>query len=90
MSKIIRNFKIVNDNNIENDDEDRSYKSVEPIIKIPIYNNKEKEINTKDLYPIINEEPRLQLMKNTEGVVVGIEVHCKCGEKILIRLDYKL
>ena len=90
MSKIIRNFVVVDDGNKETDEEDRSYKSVEPIIKIPIYNNKEKEIEAKDLYPKINEEPKLQLMKNTEGVVVGIEVHCTCGEKILIRLDYKL
>ena len=90
MSKIIRNFRIVDDDNVENYEDDRNYKSVEPVIKIPIYNNKEKEIEPVNLYPKINEEPKLQLMKNTEGVVVGIEVHCTCGEKILIRLDYKL
>jgi len=89
MSKIIRNFIIENNDLKENDDDSLS-KSHEHIIKVPIIEKNEKEISPRNLNPVLEEEPKLHLMKNSEGVVVGIEVHCICGQKILIRLDYKV
>jgi hypothetical protein len=87
MSKVITEYKIVKDN--KSVDDDSSFKSVEPVIKIPVIERVEKKIVARDMTPKL-EEPKLQLTRNTEGVVVGIEVQCTCGEKILIRLDYKL
>jgi hypothetical protein len=33
-------------------------------------------------------EPLLQLIRNNEGIVIGIEVQCGCGEKIMIKMEY--
>jgi len=33
-------------------------------------------------------EPVLKLIRNEDGIVLGIEVHCGCGEKILIKMEY--
>ena len=40
---------------------------------------------------IIPEEPKepvLQLIRNGDGIVIGIEVLCGCGEKIIIKMEY--
>jgi hypothetical protein len=39
----------------------------------------------KKIEPI---EPLLQLIRNNEGIVIGIEVQCGCGEKIMIKMEY--
>ena len=85
MSKIISKYNIlVEENNIETEQ-----KSINPVIKIPVYQKDEKNIDYNEMYNK-NKEPKLQLTRNNEGVVVGIEVLCTCGEKILIKMDYKL
>ena len=90
MSKIVRNFTIIDDENMEPPKEEELLLTSSVIIKAPSIDKNDKEINTKNLFEKKNDEPKLQIFKNTEGVVVGLEVLCTCGEKILIRLDYKL
>jgi hypothetical protein len=46
-------------------------------------------IPTVPVVPIEPKEPVLKLIKNNEGIVVGIEVSCGCGEKIMIKMEYK-
>jgi hypothetical protein len=55
----------------------------EPFIDIPIV---VEDIEDPILKPL--DEPILRLTRNNEGVVIGIEVQCRCREKILIRLDF--
>ena len=83
MNKIISNYNILVEEN--NGEEQRS---VNPIVKIPVYQKEEKKIDCNETYNKL-KEPKLQLTRNNEGVVVGIEVLCTCGEKILVKMDYK-
>lgn len=86
MRKIINNYSIVDDKT--NEKKEHSHHPTNPVIKIPVYQEKEKQIDSNNLQTKL-KEPKLQLTRNNEGVVVGIEVQCVCGEKILIKLDYK-
>lgn len=81
--KIISNYILEEDNT----NKEINLPKSTPVIKIPLVNEKEKKIEATDLLSKI-KEPRLNLTRNNEGVVVGIEVQCVCGEKILIKLDY--
>ena len=83
MNKIISNYNILADES--NGEEQRS---VNPIVKIPVYQKEDVKIDYNEAYNKL-KEPKLQLTRNNEGVVVGIEVLCTCGEKILIKMDYK-
>jgi len=96
MSKIISNYSISKSNEKEID----QYHEVAPIIKVPIFQHEDKTIETFEMKPAEQDselepepeepkEPKLQLRRNIEGIVVGIEVHCACGEMILIKMDYK-
>jgi hypothetical protein len=87
MSKIISSYQIVN--NLSEIEDDSDVRSVDPVVKIPIIEEEPTEIEQKELFPKATE-PKLQLTRNDEGIVVGIEVECTCGEKMLIRLDYKI
>ena len=93
MNNIISSYSISKEN-----DEDQEHPVTVPIIKIPIFKNEEKKIEVFEVQPkeeeVIEEEkpviePKLQLTRNNEGVVIGIEVQCSCGETILIKMDYK-
>ena len=90
--KIITNYHILNEGE---ETKEQVFKSIDPIVKIPIYNNEVKQIEPMVIIEEEEEEeeivlePTLQLTRNTEGIVVGIEVQCTCGEKILIKMDYK-
>jgi len=64
-------------------------KSPELVVKKPVFTPTDVTIQHNELKVCITE-PKLQLTRNSEGVIIGIEVLCTCGEKILIRLDYKL
>ena len=88
MSKVISNYNILKE---ASDVSDKEPQSLAPIIKIPVYEKEETEINmgTSEALNKLTE-PKLQLTRNNEGVVVGIEVQCTCGEKILIKMDYKI
>ena len=83
MSKIITNYKIASIAEKELEE-----KSIDPIIKVPIYQPEEKKIEAREM-TVKHKEPKLQLMRNSEGIVVGIEVHCTCDEVIMIKMDYK-
>ena len=83
MSRIISNYTIL----VEGEKGEEEQKSLNPVVKIPLYQKEEKNIDY-EMYNKLNE-PKLQLTRNNEGVVVGIEVLCTCGEKILIKMDYK-
>jgi len=72
---------------VEGEKGEEEQKSLNPVVKIPLYQKEEKNIDY-EMYNKLNE-PKLQLTRNNEGVVVGIEVLCTCGEKILIKMDYK-
>jgi len=83
MKKIISNYNILPD-----DKEEKDLQSVSNVIKIPVYQKDDKKIDHNETnYKL--KEPVLQLTRNIEGVVVGVEVSCTCGEKILIKMDYK-
>ena len=91
MSKIISYYSVATE---EEETDEKKYQEAAPIIKVPIFKNEEKKIETMDLIPPPPElpepkEPKLQLTRNNEGVVIGIEVQCSCGETILIKMDYK-
>jgi hypothetical protein len=83
MSKIISNYSL-----LPEDNEVKEPQTFNPVIKIPIYEKEEKQIDNNEIIDRL-KEPKLQLTRNNEGVVVGIEVLCTCGEKILIKMDYK-
>jgi len=90
MSKIISNYSVTKDELAK----DETHHSATAIIKIPVFRNEEKKIEAFDIKPQIEEpkepkEPKLQLTRNKEGIVIGIEVQCSCGETILIKMDYK-
>ena len=92
MKKIISNYSIT----VSEDHEAKEYNEAAPIIKVPIFKTEEKTIEAFDMSPPPPpptppepQEPKLQLKRNIEGIVVGIEVYCSCGENILIKLDYK-
>jgi hypothetical protein len=38
---------------------------------------------------IEKKDPLLQLIRNSDGIVVGIDVQCSCGEHIMIKMEYK-
>ena len=50
----------------------------------------EEEISVIEELVIPEEpiEPVLQLIRNGDGIVIGIEVQCSCGEKIIIKMEY--
>ena len=50
----------------------------------------EEEISVEEevLVPEEPKEPVLQLVRNGDGIVIGIEVLCGCGEKIIIKMEY--
>ena len=88
-NKIITNYKI----STSTEDILEEPKSKEPVIKIPVYNSEDTQIEVKkDEVEIVEEpkldEPILKITRNNEGFVVGIEVQCRCRDKILIRLDF--
>jgi len=90
MKKIIANYNIVDSGQIALEDEE---KTLDPIIKIPVINEAEPVIIAQPEEPIEEEdtgpkETILQLVRNNEGVVIGIEVQCICGEKIWIKMEY--
>jgi len=85
MNKIISNYNIAKEGESA---EDKEKQSINPVIKIPVYEKEAVKIDSDILNNL--KEPKLQLTRNSEGIVVGIEVLCTCGEKILIKLDYKL
>jgi len=72
---------------VEEEKGEEEQKSLKPVVKIPVYQKEEKSIDYEEYNKL--KEPKLQLTRNNEGVVVGIEVLCTCGEKILIKMDYK-
>jgi len=84
MRKIISNYEIVIDPVKDNDSE----QSISTVIKTPVYQKEETKIDHSEVTSKLRE-PKLQLTRNNEGVVVGIEVSCACGDKILIKMDYK-
>ena len=84
MHKIISNYNVVKDDGII----EAEQQSINPVIKIPVYQKEEIKIDNNEMLNKL-KEPKLQLIRNNEGVVVGIEVLCTCGEKILIKMDYK-
>jgi len=91
MKKIITNYNIVDDGSyvVENEE-----KSLEPIIKVPVFNDEEPIIIAQPEEPVEEvedttpKETILQLVRNNEGIVIGIEVQCICGEKIWIKMEY--
>jgi len=92
MKKIIANYSIVDNPQASTDDDE---KSIDNIIKIPVINPEEKVIITQQEEPPPPPPPPpepketiLQLIRNNEGIVTGIEVQCMCGEKILIKMEY--
>jgi len=89
MGKIISNYNILKSE--DGSSESKEPQSIDPIIKIPVYEKEETRINVNtNTSDARMTEPKLQLTRNNEGVVVGIEVQCTCGEKILIKMDYKV
>ena len=56
----------------------------------------EPEIAIEEVINVVEEtivpeepkEPVLQLIRNGDGIVIGIEVLCGCGEKIIIKMEY--
>ena len=64
-----------------------SFQKVPSVIKVPVIGNQDKKIINHNATSN-PKEPKLQLTRNNEGVVVGIEVQCTCGETILIKMDY--
>jgi hypothetical protein len=84
MNKILSKYNILHDDKCT----DQEKQSLNTVIKVPVYQKDEMKI---DYNETLNKpkEPKLHLTRNNEGVVVGIEVLCVCGEKILIKMDYK-
>jgi len=90
MGKIISNYSIVDNLQSTTDDDE---KSLDNIIKIPVISPEETVIVAQPEPPPPEPEPApretiLQLIRNNEGIVTGIEVQCSCGEKILIKMEY--
>ena len=65
---------------------------IEPEIEIVV----EDEAIIEEIIPVVEDiivpeepkEPVLQLIRNGDGIVIGIEVQCGCGEKIIIKMEY--
>jgi len=90
MKKIITSYNIVDGDYVAGVDDERT---IDNIIKIPVVSVEETVIENKPEEPPPEPEPEpketvLQLFRNNEGIVVGIEVQCTCGEKILIKMEY--
>lgn len=86
MKKIISNYIIDNESNEQIND--KLISKVPPIIKIPVYQNDKVTIKSDSDQSNKISEPIIHLNRNNEGIVLSIEVHCTCGEKIIIKLDY--
>lgn len=86
MKKIISNYIIDDDQNEQA--KEKPISKVPPIIKIPVYQDEKVTIKSDSDQSNKISEPIIHLNRNNEGIVLSIEVHCSCGEKILIKLDY--
>lgn len=86
MKKIISNYIIDDDPNEQT--KEKPISKVPPIIKIPVYQDEKVTIKSDSDQSNKISEPIIHLNRNNEGIVLSIEVHCSCGEKILIKLDY--
>ncbi|MCK9330724.1 MAG: hypothetical protein PHY08_00715 [Candidatus Cloacimonetes bacterium] len=82
--KIISNY-ILED--IDKKEKNINIHKAPSVIKIPIIEKNDKKILSETSSSNL-KEPILKLSRNSEGVVVGIEVQCTCGETILIKMDY--
>ena len=104
MQKIITNYEITatNDPNENKYQETENIIKI-PIFKneekrIEVFDKKSVE---EEKHEIIEEiiriepplppepiDPKLHLIRNNDGVVVGIEVYCSCGRYTLIKVEY--
>ena len=80
--------KIITDYIIDDNAPKTNITKAPPIIKLPVVNDQKVSINTESNVQMKSNEPVLKLNRNQEGVVLSIEVKCKCGEKIIIKMDY--
>ncbi|HPY96983.1 MAG TPA: hypothetical protein PL063_07195 [Candidatus Cloacimonadota bacterium] len=80
--------KIITDYIIDEKAPSTNITKAPPIIKLPIVDEQKVSINTESDVKMRSDEPVLKLNRNQEGVVLSIEVQCKCGEKIIIKMDY--
>ena len=93
--KIIRNYKIIDEIN----DSAEKHLVVPKIIKKSTISPVAKDINfSKTIQDpklpqkqeqSFHKDPEIEVLRDKNEIILGINVFCGCGEKITIKFDYK-
>lgn len=85
--RIIKNYTLKSDpKSVENK---AGFTHFPKVIINPDVTPKERVITNRPPEDQKQKEPRIELQKDSHGVITAIHVECTCGEKFSIQMEYE-